>query len=75
MNAKQLIAALPTVAAAGELSTSDVDYPKMPAFVGKLTRAQVIAELLEARKNGDMPTSEVSFDVARTSHHVLPSSH
>lgn len=39
-----------------------------PAATG-LTRAQVIAELLEARKNGTIPETEADFDVAQTRKH------
>lgn len=39
-----------------------------PAASG-LTRAQVIAELLEARKNGTIPETEADFDVAQTRKH------
>lgn len=39
-----------------------------PAATG-LTRAQVIAELLEARKNGTIPETEADFDVAQTKKH------
>ncbi|TFW22571.1 DUF4148 domain-containing protein [Duganella callida] len=36
-----------------------------------LTRAQVQAEFLEARKNGTLPETEADFDVAQTRKHVV----
>lgn len=36
---------------------------------GGLTRAEVIAQTLEARKNGQIPTGETDFDVAQTTKH------
>ncbi|WP_317203687.1 DUF4148 domain-containing protein [Janthinobacterium sp.] len=88
MNAKQLIAALLTVAAsaaafaqapavgltraevtaellraraAGELSTGESDYPKMPPFVSTLSRAQVTAEMVRARAAGEMSSGETDY--------------
>lgn len=44
--------------------------PVRPASAAPgLTRAQVIAELLEARKNGTIPVTEADFDVAQTRKH------
>ncbi|WGG49188.1 DUF4148 domain-containing protein [Rugamonas sp. DEMB1] len=85
MNSKHLIAALVTLAAAGSVfaqsapagdkaasdtkavSGNQVEYPK--AAASGVTRAQVIAELLEARKNGTIPETEADYDVAQTKKH------
>ena len=57
---------------AGEIATSEVDYPKMPATAAsKVTREQVMAEFYAARKAGLIPQTEADFDVAQTAKHVV----
>ena len=57
---------------AGEIATSEVDYPKIPATAAsKVTREQVMAEFYAARKAGLIPQTEADFDVAQTTKHVV----
>ena len=57
---------------AGEIATSEVDYPKTPATAAsKVTREQVMAEFYAARKAGLIPQTEADFDVAQTTKHVV----
>jgi len=57
---------------AGEIATSEVDYPKMPATAAsQVTREQVMAEFYAARKAGLIPQTEADFDVAQTTRHVV----
>ena len=57
---------------AGEIATSEVDYPKMPATAASnVTREQVMAEFYAARKAGLIPQTEADFDVAQTTKHVV----
>ena len=57
---------------AGEIATSEVDYPKTPATAAsKVTREQVMAEFYAARKAGLIPQTEADFDVAQTTRHVV----
>lgn len=42
-----------------------------PAQASGLTRAQVQAEVIAARKNGTLLETEADFDVAQTRHHVV----
>ena len=57
---------------AGEIATSEVDYPKTPATAAsKVTREQVMAEFYAARKAGLIPQTEADFDVAQTAKHVV----
>lgn len=45
--------------------------PASQAAPAGLTRAQVIAELIEARKNGLIPETEADYDVAQTKKHFV----
>ena len=57
---------------AGEIATSEVDYPKTPATAAsQVTREQVMAEFYAARKAGLIPQTEADFDVAQTAKHVV----
>ncbi|WP_219117494.1 DUF4148 domain-containing protein [Janthinobacterium sp. UMAB-56] len=57
---------------AGEIATSEVDYPKTPATAtSQVTREQVMAEFYAARKAGLIPQTEADFDVAQTTKHVV----
>lgn len=56
-------AAVSTVAAAGAAASAGTQARAIPA--GR-TRADVIAEVLEARRNGTLIESEADMDVART---------
>lgn len=57
---------------AGEIATSEVDYPKTPATAAsQVTREQVMAEFYAARKAGLIPQTEADFDVAQTTKHVV----
>jgi len=52
-----------TAVANGALAATKTEQPS------GLTRAQVRAEYLEARKNGTLPETEADFDVAQTKKH------
>ena len=58
---------------AGEIATSEADYPKTPApaAASTVTREQVMAEFYAARKAGQIPQTEADFDVAQTTKHVV----
>ena len=57
---------------AGEIATSEVDYPKTPATAAStVTREQVMNEFYAARKAGQIPQTEADFDIAQTRHHVV----
>lgn len=57
---------------AGEIATSEADYPKTPATAAsKVTREQVMAEFYAARQAGQIPQTEADFDVAQTTKHVV----
>ncbi len=85
MNTKQLIALLLTAAAGSALAQSapsadagakpaaslPAKAPASQAAPAGLTRAQVIAELIEARKNGLIPETEADYDVAQTKKHFV----
>ncbi|HJV02060.1 MAG TPA: DUF4148 domain-containing protein [Burkholderiaceae bacterium] len=71
--AKQVTATVATAAVAAPAAQANTAAAAAvttarPAATG-LTRAQVIAELLEARKNGTIPETEADFDVAQTRKH------
>lgn len=86
MNTKQLIALLVTAAAAAGVlaqgapsadagakpaASPAAKAPASQAAPAGLTRAQVIAELIEARKNGLIPETEADYDVAQTKKHFV----
>ena len=57
---------------AGEIATSEVDYPKTPATAAsQVTREQVMAEFYAARKAGLIPQTDADFDIAQTAKHVV----
>lgn len=57
---------------AGEIATSEADYPKTPATAASsVTREQVMNEFYAARKAGQIPQTEADFDIAQTRHHVV----
>ena len=57
---------------AGEIASSEVDYPKTPApAASSVTREQVMNEFYAARKAGEIPQTEADFDIAQTRHHVV----
>ncbi|MCA1862842.1 MULTISPECIES: DUF4148 domain-containing protein [Janthinobacterium] len=57
---------------AGEIATSEVDYPKTPATAAsQVTREQVMAEFYAARKAGLIPQTEADFDIAHTIKQVV----
>lgn len=62
-------AATSTTAAQNAVAGSAVAASKAQQPTG-LTRAQVQAEFLEARKNGTLLQTEADFDVAQTRKHV-----
>lgn len=84
MNTKQLIATLVTVLAASAAQAQSTPsagakpaaaapaakQPPSQAAPAGLTRAEVIAAMLEARKNGLIPETEADFDVAQTRKHI-----
>lgn len=55
MNVKQLIAAVTVLAAAGSVFAADVTpFAEQENFVSTKTRAEVVAELVQARANGEL---------------------
>ena len=62
-------AATSSTAAQNAVAASAVSASKAQQPAG-LTRAQVQAEFLEARKNGTLLQTEADFDVAQTRKHV-----
>ncbi|WP_081801387.1 DUF4148 domain-containing protein [Herminiimonas sp. CN] len=54
MNTKKFVATITLIAATGS-AMAEVAYPPEVAFTSTKTRAEVIAELLQARKDG-LPT-------------------
>ncbi|WP_228895470.1 DUF4148 domain-containing protein [Pseudoduganella aquatica] len=70
---KNLIAtfALITAAAAASAQTAaPATDTKQPQASTGLTRAEVIAEVIEARKNGTLIETEADMDVAQTRKHI-----
>jgi hypothetical protein len=70
---KTLIAALALIAAAGTVSAQTAapapDAKQSQTSTGR-TRAEVIAEVIEARKNGTLIETEADMDVAQTRTHI-----
>ncbi|MGZ9709320.1 DUF4148 domain-containing protein [Glaciimonas sp. GNP009] len=62
MNTKQLIAGLIVLAAAGS-AFAEAPYPADDHFVSTKTRAQVIAELADARAQGLMNYSDATYPI------------
>lgn len=63
MNTKKLVAIMALIAAAGS-AMADVAYPPEAAFTSTKTRAEVIAELKQARENGLMARSDRDYPAA-----------
>lgn len=64
----------PSAEAGAKPAASPAVAAKVPASQAApagLTRAQVIAELIEARKNGLIPETEADYDVAQTKKHFV----
>lgn len=70
---KNLIAALALIATAATASAQTAapaaDTKQPQANTGR-TRAEVIAEVIEARKNGTLIETEADMDVAQTRKHI-----
>jgi hypothetical protein len=70
---KTLIATLAFLAAsaatAQTTTPAKAEEKTAPASTGR-TRAEVIAEVLEARKNGTLIENEIDMDVAQTKKHI-----
>lgn len=70
---KNLIAALAliaTAAAASAQTAAPAADTKQPQANTGRTRAEVIAEVIEARKNGTLIETEADMDVAQTRKHI-----
>jgi hypothetical protein len=70
---KNLIAALAliaTAAAASAQTAAPAADTKQPQASTGRTRAEVIAEVIEARKNGTLIETEADMDVAQTRKHI-----
>ncbi|MFZ6644893.1 DUF4148 domain-containing protein [Undibacterium sp. TJN25] len=61
---QQVINELNDARAQGLLNFSDADYPVLPAATSTLTRAQVVAGIQEARKDGTL-FSDYDYDYPR----------
>jgi len=69
MNAKNILAALVLVSATGA-AMAEAPYPPETHFVSTKTRAEVIAELKQAREQG-MIVSDVNYPVIQQPHSNL----
>ncbi|WP_034296591.1 DUF4148 domain-containing protein [Herbaspirillum sp. RV1423] len=60
MNIKKISAAVFLLSLAGAV-LAEAPYPEDTKFVSTKTRAEVIAELAQARANGELPINDVSY--------------
>jgi len=60
MNIKKISAAVLMLSLAGA-ALAEAPYPEDTKFVSTKTRAEVIAELAQARANGELPINDVSY--------------
>jgi len=60
MNIKKISAAVLMLSLAGA-ALAEAPYPEDSKFVSTKTRAEVVAELAQARANGELPINDVSY--------------